>query len=75
MGIYAMPELLEWFTKEYSKQSTSKLDIGKSCIRFKKPEQIPYKLMGELIKKVSVSKWIEVYESTVKNSRKDDKVK
>jgi hypothetical protein len=41
MGIYAMPELLEWFTKEYSKQSTSKLDMGKSCIRFKKPEQIP----------------------------------
>ena len=75
MGIYAMPDLLEWFTKEYPKQSRSKLDMGKSCIRFKKPEHIPYKLIGELIKKVSVSKWIEVYESNVKNSRKADVAK
>jgi len=75
MGIYAMPDLLEWFTKEYPKQSPSKLDMGKSCIRFKKPEHIPYKLIGELIKKVSVSKWIEVYESNVKNSRKADVAK
>jgi len=75
MGIYAMPDLLEWFTKEYLKQSPSKLDMGKSCIRFKKPEHIPYKLIGELIKKVSVSKWIEVYESNVKNSRKADVAK
>ncbi|MFN2440487.1 MAG: DUF1801 domain-containing protein [Chitinophagaceae bacterium] len=44
-----MPDLLEWFTKEYQKQSPSKLDMGKSCLRFKKPEQIPYKLIGELI--------------------------
>jgi hypothetical protein len=70
MGIYAMPDLLEWFTKEYLKQNPSKLDMGKSCMRFKKPEHIPYKLIGELIKKVSVAKWIEVYESNVKNSRK-----
>lgn len=70
MGIYAMPDLLEWFTKEYSKQSHSKLDMGKSCMRFKKPEHIPYKLIGELIKKISAAKWIEVYENTVKNNRK-----
>ncbi len=70
MGIYAMPDLLEWFTKEYPKHSPSKLDMGKSCMRFKKPEHIPYQLIGELIKKVSVSKWIEVYESNVKNSTK-----
>jgi hypothetical protein len=70
MGIYAMPDLLEWFTKEYLKQNPSKLDMGKSCLRFKKPEHIPYKLIGELIKKVSVSRWIEVYENNVKNSRK-----
>ncbi len=75
MGIYAMPDLLEWFTKEYLKQNPSKLDMGKSCMRFKKPEQIPYKLIGELIKKVSVAKWIEVYESNVKDSRKSIKAK
>ena len=54
MGIYAMPDLLQWFTTEYSKHSTAKLDMGKSCIRFKKPEYIPYRLVGELMKKITV---------------------
>ena len=66
MGVYAMPELLKWFTTEYAKQSPAKLDMGKSCIRFKKPEHIPYKLIGELIKKVSVKDWIKIYEENVK---------
>ena len=69
MGIYANPELLKWFTAEYPKHSKVKLDMGKACIRFKKPEHIPYKLIGELIKKVSVKDWIEGYEKTLnKNS-------
>ncbi len=66
MGMYAMPGLLKWFTAEYVKRSPAKLDMGKSCIRFKKPEHIPYKLIGELIKKVSVKDWIKVYEESVK---------
>ena len=66
MGLYAMPELLKWFVTEYVKQSPAKLDMGKSCIRFKKPEHIPYKLIGELIKKVSVKDWIKVYEENIK---------
>jgi len=66
MGVYAMPELLKWFTTEYPKHSPAKLDMGKSCIRFKKPEHIPYKLIGELIKKVSVKDWIKMYEENVK---------
>jgi len=66
MGIYAMPDLLKWFVAEYPKHSTAKLDMGKSCIRFKKPEHIPYKFIGELMKKVSVEKWVEVYEKNVK---------
>ena len=66
MGVYAIPELLKWFTKEYPKNSPAKLDMGKSCIRFKKSEHIPYKLIGELIKKVSVKDWIKVYEENVK---------
>ena len=66
MGIYGMPELLNWFTNEYPKHSKTKLDMGKSCIRFKKPEQIPYELIGELMKKVSVDEWIEVYETHLK---------
>jgi Domain of unknown function (DU1801) len=66
MGIYAMPEILKWFTAEYPKHSPAKLDMGKSCIRFKKPEHIPYKLIGELVKKISVKDWINVYEKNVK---------
>ncbi len=68
MGIYANPGLLKWFTEEYPKHSKAKLDMGKSCIRFKKPEHIPYKLIGELVKKVSVTDWIAAYEKVLKRS-------
>ncbi len=63
MGIYADQKLFEWFTSEYPKHSTAKLDMGKSCIRFKKPEQIPFELIGELMKKMTVTDWIGTYES------------
>ena len=62
MGIYAKPELYDWFVAEYPKHSKQKLDIGKSCLRIKKPENIPFELIGELAKKMSVSEWIETYE-------------
>ena len=62
MGLYSNPDLLKWFTAEYARQVPSKLDMGKSCIRFKNPEHIPYKLIGELAKKVSVKDWINMYE-------------
>lgn len=63
MGIYANPELYDWFVAEYPKYSIQKLDIGKSCLRFKKPENIPYELIGQLVKKISVSYWIATYEA------------
>lgn len=66
MGLYSDPTLLKWFTAEYPKHSTAKLDMGKSCIRFKKPENIPYKLIGELIKKMTVKDWITTYEKLIK---------
>lgn len=62
MGIYADNELLNWFTENYPKYSKAKLDMGKSCIRFKKPEQIPYDLIAELATKMSVKQWITLYE-------------
>ena len=62
MGIYAKPDLYNWFIAEYPKHSKQKLDIGKSCLRIKKPENIPFELIGELVKKMSVSEWIETYE-------------
>ena len=61
MGLYADKQLMDWFVKEYPKHSTAKLDIGKSCIRFKKPDEIPYDLIGELFKKMSAKQWIELY--------------
>lgn len=70
MGIYACPELLNWFSSEYPKHVKTKLDMGKSCIRFKKPEQIPYDLIGELASKLSPQDWIEMYEAQFINSRK-----
>lgn len=66
MGIYANPKLLEWFTTEYPKHSKTKLDMGKSCIRFKKPDQIPFELIGELAGKMTVADWIAVYEANFK---------
>ncbi len=62
MGMYASPELLEWFTKEHAKRVKTKLDMGKSCIRYKKPENIPYDLIGELMQKMSVKDWISLYQ-------------
>ena len=67
MGIYANPELLKWFTDEFPRHSKAKLDMGKSCIRFKKMDQIPFKLIGELATKITVQDWIELYESHFKS--------
>jgi hypothetical protein len=66
MGIYGDKELLAWFTSEYSKQTNLKPDMGKGCIRFKKPDKIPYKLIGELVSRVSVKDWIANYEKNIK---------
>ena len=66
MGIYADPKLMEWFVKEYPKHTKQKLDMGKSCVRFKKFDDIPFKLIGELMKKMSVKEWISLYESNLK---------
>lgn len=66
MGIYSDPKLLEWFVSEYPKHSKQKLDMGKSCIRFKKVAEIPYELIGELMTKMSSQDWIDIYESKLK---------
>jgi hypothetical protein len=66
MGIYADPEISKWYETEFPKHSAAKLDKGKACTRFKKPEHIPYKLIGELVKKISVNDWIKTYEKNIK---------
>ena len=65
MGIYADPKLLKWFVSQYPKHSKQKLDMGKSCVRFKKIEEIPYKLIGELMKKITVKDWVATYEKNL----------
>ena len=65
MGIYSDPDLLNWFTSEYPKYVKTKLDMGKSCIRFKKPDQIPFELIGELVQKMTPADWILKYEEAL----------
>lgn len=69
MGIYADPALMKWFVSEFPKHSTKKLDMGKSCIRFKKTEDIPFKLIGELASKMTPKDWINLYEKAFRKSK------
>lgn len=65
-GIYSKPEIHDWFVGEYPMHCKAKLDMGKSCIRFKKIEDIPYDLIAELCTKLTVDEWIDIYESVIK---------
>ena len=65
MGIYADKKILDWFVKEYPKHAKYKLDMGKSCIRFKKLDDIPYNLIAELCSKMTVKQWISLYEKAL----------
>lgn len=69
MGIYADPSLLKWFVAEFPKHTSQRLDMGKSCIRFNKFDDIPVKLIGELMKKITVKEWIQIYESNFRNQK------
>lgn len=70
MGIYANPKLQKWFQAEYPKHCKTKLDMGKSCIRLKKIEDIPYDLIAELSTKMTVDEWIDIYEKNLKKAKK-----
>ena len=66
MGIYADPALRKWFIDAHAKASPKKLDMGKSCIRYKKPGDIPFELIGELASKITADEWIAAYEKNLK---------
>ena len=66
MVVYSDKKLHDWFVAEYPKHCKSKLDMGKSCVRFKKLDDIPYNLIGELLSKITVEQWIEMYEKMLK---------
>lgn len=65
-GIYANKDIHDWFVSEYPKHCKRKLDMGKSCIRFKKPEGIPFDLIAQLMQKMTVQDWVSLYESAIK---------
>lgn len=62
MGVYANEEVYKWFVNEYSNRCKYKLDMGKSCIRFKKMDDIPYDLVAELMSKFTPETWIKLYQ-------------
>ncbi len=66
MGIYSDPELMQWFLTEFASLKKGKPDIGKSCIRFKKAEQIPFNLIGDLVGRITPTQWIVTYEKQLK---------
>ena len=66
MGLYATPELISWWKEEYPKHSKRKLDMGKSCVRFKKMDDIPFELIKELAQKIAPEQWISTYEKQLK---------
>jgi uncharacterized protein YdhG (YjbR/CyaY superfamily) len=69
MAVYADKALYDWFVAEYQKHNKARLDMGKSCIRFKKPADIPFELIGELASKITPEKWIEMYEQTYRQKK------
>lgn len=69
MGVYSDPVLYKWFTEAYAKSGAGKLDMGKSCIRFKKTDTIPFDLIAELSSKITVDKWIAMYENAYRKNK------
>lgn len=70
MGVYSNEEILKWFEEEYRKRVPTKLDMGKSCVRFRNTDNIPYDLIGELCKKITVEDWIAFFEESKKDKEK-----
>jgi len=64
--IYADSDLNKWFVDQYPKHCKYKIDMGKSCIRFKKMEDIPYDLIAELTRKITPKQWIKIYEQNIR---------
>ena len=65
--VYGDPEHQAWFRTAWAKTG-KKLDMGKSCVRFKRLEDLPLKLIGQAIKRVPVKKFIAFYESALEGT-------
>ncbi|MGN7760779.1 DUF1801 domain-containing protein [Paenibacillus sp. 22594] len=71
MGLYMVPGLLAWFKEEYPKYVQTRLDMGKSCVRFKKTNSIPYDLIAQLSSKITVDEYVRIVEGEVKRAKKN----
>ena len=67
MCLYSDPKLEAWFREAWAKTG-KKLDMGKSCVRFKKIDDLPLKVIGQVIRRVPVKKFIEQYESVIQSA-------
>ncbi|MCC6753974.1 MAG: DUF1801 domain-containing protein [Saprospiraceae bacterium] len=65
MGLY-QGLLLDWFLQSWPQYSSRKPDMGKSCVRFRNTQDIPFELIGALCRKISPNEWIRHYEATLK---------
>ena len=63
--IYLHKEAESWFRQTY-KASGKKLNMGKSCVRFEKLEDLPLEVIGKAVAKVPVKNYIELYEKAIK---------
>ena len=73
MGIYVDEAQAKWFVEEW-KKTGKKLNMGKSCVRFKKLEDVPLEVIGKAIKRMPVKKYIQLYESMLKANSAGKKV-
>jgi|688.fasta_scaffold710222_2 hypothetical protein len=74
MSLYGDPKLKEWFETEYLKTG-KKLDIGKSCVRFRKLDDLPLALIGKAFKKTNAKAYIRLYEETLRGQRPKSEAK
>ncbi len=70
MGLYGSQKLMDWFLAEYPKHTKAKLDMGKACIRFKKMDDIPYDLIGQLAGKLTAQQWVDIYVAALRTRTK-----
>jgi len=63
MSVYGDAELGAWFRAAY-RSAGKKLDMGKSCVRFKTVDALPLDVVGEAISRVPVETYLAVYETS-----------
>ena len=69
MCVYAHDGANDEFERRY-KATGKKLNMGKSCVRFKSTDDLPMDLIAETIASTSVEEYIAGYEASRKNTRK-----